>query len=1652
MTKSEVMDLTTISHNFPTLPDPEIQRENYLDTIETMFDGVTELVVVEGDEGIGKTTLLAKFALRYPNNAISLFVRPTNRWAYDPEMLSLNLANQLQWLLTGSEIDPTEGVDEGVFRRLLFELCRRSRRQSFYFVLDGLQESQDLANHLQEVILDSLPIGTKGIRFLMSGDFSKLPDNIRQRIGCRSFRLSVLSLDDTDKFLKAIGQNVDLRDVEEIHKICHGIPGRLAVVKRILDSSNVKTLLDEMPDKLSDLFGIEWRVVDTNNEQLRLLLGIMAHDRKRHSIDDLAHLVGISSTDVKSQLEHLSFIVISPDTCEVEFASESFRKYAAEQLRDIKRQVNELIVDFLLKQPDSEMALSDLPLYLQQTGRLQNLIEYLSPEKFTRMVECSQSLLPVQRQAHMGVVAARDLQRPPDLMRFSLQESLINELNGAEVLRSEIEARIALNDYESAMSLAQSSMLKEDRLHLLAVIGKTRVEKGQQPEPELKEQINQLYAQIDCAVLGERSVDIASDLLYVLPEIAIEMVEKSTTGTDAAKGKLDWAFAKLSLEAADSGQDELNLAETIDMMRSKIKDPVVQQFSAKASLMLKDYSANQIIEEVQKLGDAGDQLFLLRRWTMKNRENTDAVAVVEFAVKLAIRATEQTVTAREMRELAAPLPYIVDQTRAKQLVGSFDSQKGSIAHLSTTVDLIRLQLILAQTESKYDFEAARNRIIDVYLSIMTVEDLVIRAECLARLFAALHEIDPSKTFEIKDGLHSLVEDDLKASVTHALQATAEHQHAVRGVVRALAKTNPDLALTFTSSLNVAARRDGSLLELIESAIEVPIEHLDLNFFQTALSRFFDQNVADDAIVAFLNRCSTETKKPETAVALIIPLIERILEIQDTAQKCSSICAVHNLLVKNGGAAYSGLCERLLKDLNKAWQAIDVGWVKIDTGYEIINLLAETTMPTAQSYLESTESLRKDSHIDIEKSALAYIACVRLAVRAFGGLLYRDIDVSDEFSVLAQLIDRIPANGERAGVWSEVALRCQIANRTDYCKRIVSEHVKPLVSSISTDDAGYRSQVIVAVAPALYSAHKSSALEMISSLPDSVRDDGYKAVCDFILRKRPSYDPYEFISGKGYNVSYDDILDLLELLGRVKFDGYIYVTTDCIVDSISSRQGRQRFSVQQSTEISRRLLQIVENNLPDKSNICHDGYKIAAKAKIAQIRQTKPQEWLDLISAADSIPNQADRSFVLGIVAEAMPNKQIEKRKETFERAREIVRKIPAVLDRIERYYSLASMAAEFNRGFARECLEFAMKDAVIGNDPELYPIQQHIIDLAYRLDEDGSIASSLASMADDDPARLMARTRLNHRIDILAEKKRIANQSDRDTAEPEFTERPRVAWMLLGALNAGRITTTPIDYRLDDIQESAKLPLNKAYPILSWIIENANQRYAYTDQVSTVIRPIYEAMLLGTELAASIVSCSGTGGRLNLMKLHRGVADVSNHTISPGERERAIQILTDWFEHDVHGYLKICDEYFGLDDLEVLQLLNAVNPECKVYILTSRKQQAQQGIEASLEEAYRSHWRTNISSDQDPPDTEIVVVGARSSGKSPIHDRWWLTEDSGIRIGTSFNSLGVTQISEISWLSADEANQKEEIVDQYLQREMRVSDDGERLSYALFTL
>lgn len=312
MGESIIMNLPVICRNFPKNPIPEVPRENLLQTIDKIFESDTDFLVVEGIEGIGKTTLLSQYAKRHADNALSLFITPISRLSYAPDYLRVILSEQVNWVLYKKRLD-TESIDETFLSTQLPILQKRALRNKeiFYFIIDGLHDLPQEDLRIQDIILQEiLPIGLTGFRFLISGNLEKLPNNIQKRLSCKSFPLPYFSLDETNQYLKDLA--LERQILEDTHKMCQGVPEYLASVRRIIQSGvNVQNILDnDDPDRLPDFLAIEWQKVRDIPDEHKKILALIAFGHKNNSIEEIARILDLGVSKVDDFFQNFAIVTI----------------------------------------------------------------------------------------------------------------------------------------------------------------------------------------------------------------------------------------------------------------------------------------------------------------------------------------------------------------------------------------------------------------------------------------------------------------------------------------------------------------------------------------------------------------------------------------------------------------------------------------------------------------------------------------------------------------------------------------------------------------------------------------------------------------------------------------------------------------------------------------------------------------------------------------------------------------------------------------------------------------------------------------------------------------------------------------------------------------------------------------------------------------------------------------------------------------------------------------------------------------------------------------------------------------------------------------------------------------------------------------------
>ena len=129
----EITTLYTLSATAPDLPvDRElIPRDVELNQIEEKLKNNT-VVFVDGEEGIGVTTLLALFAHRHHFNCISYFYNDLVRTEAKPEFIKQSLSEQLHFYINKTTESEHELTWENLYAATLKKISSNKKHPLFF--------------------------------------------------------------------------------------------------------------------------------------------------------------------------------------------------------------------------------------------------------------------------------------------------------------------------------------------------------------------------------------------------------------------------------------------------------------------------------------------------------------------------------------------------------------------------------------------------------------------------------------------------------------------------------------------------------------------------------------------------------------------------------------------------------------------------------------------------------------------------------------------------------------------------------------------------------------------------------------------------------------------------------------------------------------------------------------------------------------------------------------------------------------------------------------------------------------------------------------------------------------------------------------------------------------------------------------------------------------------------------------------------------------------------------------------------------------------------------------------------------------------------------------------------------------------------------
>lgn len=1601
--------LTEHSLTLPRLSEHHIPRDNLVRWLHDRFSPQRKVIVVQGADGGGKTTLLAEFVYKYPEHCFSFFVG-SDLWASSSRYFLLEMCSQMHQVVGSGTGDIDDNLTDDELKQLFQTFYRRAAKTArkasrpFYFVVDGLDWIAE--GYGKESILDLLPTSLPDGIYLLA---SSTP-GFRIPIQHHTESIPFFSPGDTEKYLNDLG--LDETQIQQVYKACDGMPGYLAQIRREVESGmSLTKVLEDLPRGFRHLLDRQWKRTSSSSPAAVDGLSILSFTDMTLTIDQLSHIVEADMEELRNDLVGLNILKIESDGC-IYFVTDAHKRFVSEKLGSQRERAEEKLIGFFEEDIYSDSALAYLPLLYRKAERHDTLKHLVNVEYMTRTLKQRQDVDLLRRNARLVADAAFQTSDGQGLLEYSLVGSLLKTLSTRSAAEAEIEALLALGEHQQSLEMAYEATLPEDRLQLLARIGSHLEQRGQKIPEQVLSDLEHMVAEIrPTDVLRERLIGIAANLFYIYPSGALDLVEKVAGVTEGKQ--MDMILAALSFQL----KDEVDSAGVI----THVRDQRLREFLSVSSPVVADLSPQAVLLEAEKISDTSGKLFLLRSWCNENRENPAAIDVIREALEIMTGSTNYSPSMRHLRQFAEPL-IACRGNEVRLVIERLDLLKETAIERPAE-EYIRLELLLASVEALGDDDEATSRLYKAYFELDDITDLDTLCNCLARVLLNLPAIAPSD-----DLLRQEVETRLVEEYHSLLGGAAQHWAVVRRLIAAITNYRPELAVDFASRLNTTERRDQALSEVLRVYIDREPYDIDLSFIESVLPRISETEQRDWTLLRIFERFSQRDMFAN--VPQSIRFHEKIAAMHSPKDKCYAYAYASQMLAS---ADKDKMNESIFSKMMEEWNHIDPSWEQARIGFDVVAILAKLTPSLARTTLERTRQLCADTPLADSQCAGLYIGMTHLIIRSYKDIL-KHKDYMDYREKLETAIRLVPSCAVQCRLFASLALSHFLCGREQEFRQLMEENTLKLLDACQDPEA--RAQTIVYVAPSLFRYERKLLMDEVSCLSLSLRDKALARVATHLLTESLLDDPVGLDSVKSVEVEYVDALRVCEVIENMAQDQPTYLFIDRLVDvlikEISQGQEIGKLQEKQALSIAKHLHRVVRSRFPDPMNIQHEGYRVASEAAIARLRsagsrgryahRAKKQweevapSWEEIVQESRGIPNTADKVLVMAWVGERAYPSVPELGHDLLEEANQLIDQVPNAIDRANRLHAVAeAWESVDDKNSARTLLEQAMYVLQAWQwDETRDQVTGQILELAHSLDPE--FAASLTSSVDNPIVRYSLEQDLTVQ-DLRERPEEVATTAMVERAKPASLDKTlgNAAWRLVESFCCGRGYAQSDEVINRWVKLAIDMEFGDAYKVAALAIENALARNK--KRQSPALLEMYRGLLDSLELlhfvGKILLSADEKLGRVP----GRSPALPPDVVLfSSGSQAEAGAFLHEWLAENVESYVRIYDAYFTESDLHILR---HIPPDARVDIFSLWKTHKTKVGDRQIEERYLEKWR-EVSDISPSLETHFHIIGIPSSGDGPIHGRYIITRGGGVFLDPSIEGVG-RKDTHVHILSAEEA-------------------------------
>lgn len=1438
----------------------EIKRDNIIQTIEKKLIDL-DVLFVEGEEGIGKSTILHQFVSKYPNNSFAYFIDVNDSDDYSILSILQSFCSQLHFEIKNEELENSftkEFYDEDFLKKYFSSnfhqlTNNRSANKTFYFILDGLDKiSQENQSEIKEHILDKIPYDKLNIKLIVTGK----PNKNLLKSNCNYDKQEMIYLTNEDSH-KVLGIEITQNQFEDINRIAQNNAGKIVFFRDLVNRIGIDTIIDKLSSDMKAIYLYLWnnyRNGNKNDEKSNLILAILAFNDKKYNVQSIAKLLGINESEAIDLIKPIPFIRKNIRGT-YEYIFDGFANFAKTKLSAYKNKIEKIVIDYLLNDLKSVESLVGLPEIYKETGNKDGLMKLLTDERWKQLLVSSEKISVVSRVSNVALETIQDENENkyiPTLLKYSVLKSALNELSRTTVWQYEIAASLVLEDYIVAGNLANIAFLKEDRLKMFASIARAYTERKDKVPNEIQQKIQELYDDIDESKdfknIKESAVEIASLLMYSNPKLAFRLIEDLSGTITDNDNAFDWALAQISL-SINSNIEKLEDVSKEDIntkVYSKIRNPKIKEFADAILYLSENQDSNQIIEKINQLESTSQKMFLIRNWIGNNQKNEKVAEIIELGLKLVVDKSDKYVPkSSDYKIFSTPLPNIKDKSIAYQLIHKIEQYTASIEINSSTNDLLAIKLLITRAICNFDFEKGEERLLNIYVEIEDLKDLANRCTCLAIYANEAARIADNHVNQDISSYINEARNSIRNHIDEILEQTAMHFEIVQSIITNLSRVYPKNAIDICQKLNKSIDRDNAFLESLATYIKQSIEKVDTTILDELLDNITDLDIQKIAISEIIYRLEAINKPKQEYISKFYKYFERVDDLIDNRVKCLLYVKIISILELNN-QDNSGFTSKL----NQTWKELEKSVYKIELGFEIAyNAAFLKNKDFAKNMLRGAKEEKDEPEmlLDSPKTTEVFSLVIELSIRVFTGLVFRNNYEQEDINNIEKVISTLPSERRQMGLWASLILRIIPKSKDEsFIKKLINSYIISKLSKIKNKNE--RVSAIMEVIVVLY--FDDNNLPYLDELPNQkLKDIALSRICKYLFTKclpdEICDDNYE-----GYTVNHETVEKILELTNLMGNDYFIASQIIELRNSIFSK--KTIISNQKKIDIKDEFEKIANTKLPDKNNIKHSGYQLLVKANALAI-QTKQrwQQWDDLLIEVEKIPNLSDKIFMWTSIVELLSNEFIKEKQVLINKSIESIYKLPSFLDTVGRVEMI--IFTLYKKSIAgiglKPIIENFMR--IINSNPHspfLRDNYKNILDVIHSIDP--VIAKTLVNSFETDTARLNTGAYLNNHYNLLEfrskfEKKINPNDNQKTLLEnnPKFFK--KIIDKKLGRLNATKSADDELIPKdlIYQLKMASKYSITECYNPYSYFIERMVLMYEDTEESKKLIRNSFSELL-----------------------------------------------------------------------------------------------------------------------------------------------------------------------------------------------------------------